>query len=70
MHLSDWHNLPNISGQQLRNRQVVENYVGNYKYVSKRNLILHRSMFNMDFIFHTVPQKHIAIDWICLIVVI
>lgn len=52
-----------IAGQQLRNRQVVEYYVGDPRYVSKRNLIFHRSMFNMDFVFHTVPQKHIAFDW-------
>ena len=52
-----------ISGQPMRNRQVVENYVADPRYVSKRNLIFHRSMFNMDFIFRTIPQKHIAIDW-------
>jgi predicted patatin/cPLA2 family phospholipase len=55
--------LSYIAGQRGRNRQVVQYYVGDKRYVSKRNLIFHRSMFNMDFVFHTVPQKHIALDW-------
>ncbi len=52
-----------IAGQPGRNRQVVEHYVGDWRYVSKRNLLLHRSMFNMDFVFREVPGRHIALDW-------
>lgn len=55
--------LSYISGQQLRSRQIVEYYVGDHRYVSKRNLLFHRSMFNLDFVFHTVPQQHIFFDW-------
>jgi predicted patatin/cPLA2 family phospholipase len=55
--------LSYISGQRGRNRQVVEHYVGDKRYVSKRNLLRHRSLFNMEFVFHEVPQRHIAIDW-------
>ena len=55
--------LSYIAGQPGRNRQIVEKYVGNPKYVSIRNLLFHRSMFGMKFIFHEVPQKHIFIDW-------
>lgn len=55
--------LPYIAGQRGRNRQVVEYYVGDPRYVSKRNLILRRSMFGMDFVFHEVPQKHLFLDW-------
>jgi len=55
--------LSYIAGQKGRNRQVVEYYVGDKRYVSKRNLLLHRSLFNMEFVFHEVPQKHIALDW-------
>jgi len=55
--------LSYISGQKGRNRQIVEKYVGNPKYVSKRNLLFHRSLFGMEFVFHEVPQKHIFIDW-------
>ncbi len=52
-----------ISGQKLRSRQIVENYVGDKRYVSKRNLLLHRSLFNMDFIFNTVPENFVFFDW-------
>jgi predicted patatin/cPLA2 family phospholipase len=55
--------LSYISGQIGRNRQIVEKYVGNPKYVSKRNLLFCRSFFGMDFIFHEVPQKHVFLDW-------
>ena len=51
-----------ISGQKLRNRVVVENYVGNHRYISRRNLVKHRSLFGYDFIFETVPSKHVFFD--------
>ena len=52
-----------LSGQKLRSRQIVEHYVGNPNYVSVRNLIFRRSMFNMEYIFRTIPQRHVAFDW-------
>ena len=55
--------LSYMTGQRFRSRQIVENYVGSPKYVSKRNMILHRSMFNFDFIFGEIPEKHIFFDW-------
>lgn len=55
--------LSYIAGQAGRNRQVVEHYVGDPRYVSRRNLLLHRSMFGMEFVFHEVPRKHIFLDW-------
>ena len=55
--------LSYIAGQKGRNRQIIEKYVGNPKYVSKRNLLFHRSLFGMNYIFHVVPQKHVFIDW-------
>jgi len=55
--------LSYISGQKGRNRQIIEKYVGNPKYVSKRNLLFHRSMFGMKYVFHEVPRKHIFFDW-------
>jgi len=55
--------LSYISGQQGRNRQIVEYYVGDPRYVSRRNLLLHRSLFGMNFVFHDVPQKHLFFDW-------
>lgn len=55
--------LTYITGQQNRNCQIVEYYVSNWRYVSKRSFILKRSLFGMDFVFHEVPQKHISFDW-------
>lgn len=55
--------LSYIAGQYGRNRQVIKHYVGDKRYVSKRNLIRCRSLFGMEFVFHEVPSKHIFIDW-------
>lgn len=55
--------LSYVAGQQGRTRQVAEFYAGDPRYVSKRNLIFHRSLFNMKFIFQDVPQKHVFFDW-------
>ena len=55
--------LSYMSGQRLRSRQIIENYVGSPKYVSTRNLIFKRSMFNFDFIFGEIPERHIFFDW-------
>ena len=54
--------LTYISGQPGRSRQIVEHYVGNKKYVSRRNLLRYGSLFGYDFIFNTVPNKHIFWD--------
>ena len=51
-----------ISGQYGRSRQIVEKYVGNPKYVSRRNLLFHRSLFGMKYIFEEIPKKHIFFD--------
>ncbi len=56
--------LSYISGQRGRNRRVLEHCVGDSRYVSKRNLLRHRSMFGMDFIFHEVPRKYVVFDWL------
>ena len=55
--------LSYISGQPGRNRQIVEYYVGDPRYVSRRNLLCHRSLFGMEFVFHEIPQRHIFWDW-------
>jgi predicted patatin/cPLA2 family phospholipase len=54
--------LTYIAGQPGRNRQIVEHYVGNHRYVSRRNMLRHGSLFGYDFIFKTVPQNHIFFD--------
>jgi len=51
-----------ISCQKGRNRTIIEKYVGDRRYVSRGNLIRHRSMFGYDFIFETVPNEHVFFD--------
>jgi len=46
-----------------RSRQIVEHYVGDIRYLSKRNFLKSGSVFGMDFIFNEVPNKHIFFDW-------
>jgi predicted patatin/cPLA2 family phospholipase len=55
--------LSYISGQPGRNRQIVEHYVADRRYVSRRNLLRYRSLFGMDFVFHEIPEKHLFWDW-------
>jgi len=54
--------LSYISGQQGRSRQIVEFYVGDKRYVSRRNLLRHGTLFGYEFIFKTVPNQHIFWD--------
>ena len=51
-----------ISGQKLRSRVIIEKYVGDHRYVSRRNLLRHRTLFGYDFIFETVPTRHVFFD--------
>jgi predicted patatin/cPLA2 family phospholipase len=51
-----------ISGQKLRSRCIIENYVGDKRYVSKRNILRHGTLFGYDFIFNQVPNKHVYFD--------
>lgn len=55
--------LSYISGQPMRSRQLIENYVTSPRYVSKRNLLFKGSMFDFDYIFETIPQEHAFFDW-------
>jgi predicted patatin/cPLA2 family phospholipase len=54
--------LTYVAGQRMRNRVIVENYVHDSRYVSRRNLIRHGSIFGYDFIFGAIPEKHIFWD--------
>jgi len=51
-----------ISGQPGRNRMIVDKYVHSKKYVGYSNLFRHKSLFGYDFIFNTVPNKHVFWD--------
>lgn len=55
--------LSYISGQTMRSRQIIEHYVGNPEYVSRRNLLRKGSMFGFDYIFQTIPEQYIRFDW-------
>ena len=54
--------LTYVAGQRGRNRLIVEHYVADPRYVSKRNLLRHRSLFGYDFIFKTIPEEHLFFD--------
>ena len=54
--------LTYISGQRGRSRQIVEHFVSDTKYVSRRNLLRYGSLFGYDFIFKTIPNRHIFWD--------
>ena len=54
--------LSYISGQRGRNRVLVEKFVGRPQYLGYRNLIMHRSMFGYDYVFKTVPERHLFWD--------
>lgn len=55
--------LTYIAGQKGRAKRIIETCVTNPRYVSKRNMLLRGSLFDFDFIFGDIPQKHIAFDW-------
>jgi len=54
--------LSYISGQRGRSRQIVEHYVSDKRYVSRRNLFRYGSLFGYDFIFKEIPNKHVFWD--------
>jgi predicted patatin/cPLA2 family phospholipase len=54
--------LSYISGQRGRSRILIEKYVGSRRYQSPLNLPRHRSLFGFDFIFNTIPGRHIFWD--------
>jgi len=54
--------LSYVSGQRGRNRVLVEKYVGRPQYLGYRNLLTHRSLFGYDYVFRTVPEKHVFWD--------
>ena len=55
--------LSYVSGQLGRGREIVQYYVADKRYVSRRNMLLHGSMFNMNFVFQKIPQNHLFFDW-------
>ncbi|MDR0222961.1 MAG: patatin family protein [Oscillospiraceae bacterium] len=54
--------LSYVAGQYGRNREIAERYVCRHEYVSKRNLLKYGSLFGYDYIFKTIPNRHIFWD--------
>lgn len=52
-----------ISKQPGRNKKVTIGYVGDTRYLSYRNLLRHRSIFGMDFIFNIIPNQLVPFDF-------
>lgn len=54
--------LSYVSGQKGRNREIIEHYVSDHRYLSYRNLVKYRSLFGYDFIFNKIPKEHLFWD--------
>ena len=52
-----------ISRQRGRSMRVNTTYCADKRYLSIRNLLLHGSAFNFDFLFHEIPEKYIPFDY-------
>lgn len=52
-----------VSGQKGRTAQVNLGYVNDPRYMGLRSLILHRSVFNFDFLFGELSETLLPLDW-------
>ncbi|UKS29114.1 patatin family protein [Paenibacillus sp. HWE-109] len=52
-----------IAKQPGRNKKVTIDYIGDHRYLSYRNLVRHKSIFGMDFIFNELPNKLVPFDY-------
>lgn len=52
-----------ISRQLGRNKKVTLDYIADHRYLSYRNLIRHKSIFGMDFIFNVIPNQLVPFDY-------
>ena len=52
-----------VSRQKDRNKTVNIEYVTHPRYLSYKNLWKKRQLFDMDFIFHEIPTKHVPFDF-------
>lgn len=51
-----------ISKQPQRNLEIMQKFRNDKRYMSKRNLRKHKSLFGLDFIFGEIPNKLIPFD--------
>lgn len=52
-----------ISKQIERNKKVTIGFCDDHRYLSYRNLIKYRSIFNMNFLFDEIPNKLVPFDF-------
>ena len=52
-----------MSGQRERGLRTNTDYLHDPRYMGLRSLLLHRSLFGMDFIFHEIPQHLDPFDY-------
>ncbi len=52
-----------LSRQKGRNRTVNIGYIRDPRYLSYRNLLIHRSIFGMDFMFDEIPNRLVSFDY-------
>lgn len=52
-----------ISKQKGRNLEVLQKYRNDKRYVSRENLLKHKSVFGVDFMFDEIPNQLIPFDW-------
>ena len=52
-----------VSGQPGRTAEINIGYVNDKRYLGVRNLLLHRSIFNFDFLFGEISQNLIPFDF-------
>lgn len=52
-----------VAGQPGRTAEVNLNYVNDKRYLGLRNLILHHSIFNFDFLFGEISETLLPFDW-------
>lgn len=52
-----------MAGQRGRNAKINLDYINDKRYLSFSNLLRHRSLFGMDFIFEEIPKSLVPFDY-------
>lgn len=52
-----------VSRQEKRNLQILMNHRNDPRYIGKRNMLKEKSLFGLDFVYDTIPNKLYPFDW-------
>lgn len=52
-----------VSKQKKRNLQILLNHRNDPRYLGKGNLLKEKSLFGLDFVYNTIPNKLYPFDW-------